>query len=277
MDQTSLKGSETVSYPIASQEAKIILITPSRITKLLFSIVGFLLVAHLIGVWLVNMFENGPLRWLAKMFHKRFNLVNEMNFPSFFSATILFFAAVLLFLIYKLKSRENEKRYKNHWLILSLFFLFLCFDEFASIHEELMPPMSTRFSGYFSEWLPYGWVVPYSILALVIVILFLKFVFSLPVKTRNLILLSGAIYVLAAVGCEIIEGYYFKVDGENSFYIKLFIIIEEIMEMVGIAIFIYALLDYIVASYPKLTICLNKTRNAEGSSLVFDKYNDTSQ
>jgi hypothetical protein len=70
---------------------------------------------------------------------------------------------------------------------------------------------------------------------------------SLPSKVRNLFIVAGCVYVSGALGCELIEGFYKKnYPGDNSI-MGLYVVIEEIFEMIGITIFVYALLDYVAS------------------------------
>jgi len=104
-----------------------------------------------------------------------------------------------------------------------------------------------------SGYLSYVWILPYGLFVLVTGVFFVRFVFSLPVKTRKLFIISGSIYVLATIGFEIPEGRVVAVYGATSYY-YLLCSLEEFLEMVGVIIFIYALLDYTSLFKPPVQI-----------------------
>jgi hypothetical protein len=67
----------------------------------------------------------------------------------------------------------------------------------------------------------------------------------LPARTRRLFLAAGAIFVAGAIGVEAVSGMQASLHGEQNLTYHLVITVEELLEMTGIVIFIYALLDYI--------------------------------
>ena len=73
----------------------------------------------------------------------------------------------------------------------------------------------------------------------------MKFVFNLPSKTRILFLIAGSVYVSGAVGMELIREFYSKLYADNITFVTIIITIEELLEMTGVVIFIYALMSYI--------------------------------
>lgn len=77
-------------------------------------------------------------------------------------------------------------------------------------------------------------------------IVFLPFLIKLPSKTRNRFLIAGGVYIEGALIIEIIQSiYYGQVSEPNGYlYLTLFMT-EECGEMVGIALFIAALLHFI--------------------------------
>ena len=60
-----------------------------------------------------------------------------------------------------------------------------------------------------------------------------------------LFLISGTTFFLGAVGFEMLGGQEHELHGNNGLYYSLLYTCEEFFEMLGIAIFIYTLLEYI--------------------------------
>jgi hypothetical protein len=106
-------------------------------------------------------------------------------------------------------------------------------DEAISIHERVF------------DHLYYSWKIPGVIAVLIFGLIFLRFVVLLPTKTRYLFIIAGVLFVAGALGFEYVAFKYWE-QGNNirSMAFALFSTIEEFLEMIGIVIFIYALIDY---------------------------------
>jgi ABC-type amino acid transport system permease subunit len=179
----------------------------------------------------------------------------EQNVPTLFSTLILVAASALLYYVHVLQRQRNAKA-SRHWVILSCAFLYLAVDEFAELHEKLSKPTQTLsgfLPGSFEHW---GWVLPYALLVLVAIAYFLPFYFRLPRRFQVYFAVAAVAYVGGALGCEVLEGMYQAVShkdletarGEIPFV--LLVSIEEVLEMGGVSLLIYALLEYIEGITP---------------------------
>jgi hypothetical protein len=226
--------------------SNILIITPNKFLKLSAFLTFFFLVCHLIGIYAITKY---PHLHIANMINKFFNLDEEATFPAFFSSVLLLLSSILLFVI---STQKQGEKYHRRWQVLGLVFLFLCLDEIISIHEEVgvevqLRLLNQRGFGDLHGFFYYSWVIPYAVFFLAVALYFFKFVLSLPPKIRNLFILAGCIYVLGALGCELIGGFYIKNYPRNYSMIGLYVVIEEIFEMVGITIFVYALLLHVAS------------------------------
>jgi len=195
------------------------------------------------------------LRAVNEILDSLFKLTGEFNFPTLFSSLILLLAGFFLFLIYL---TTEVKKYKPYWITLGIIFLFLACDESFKIHEGLSQLIRNNYKVEGS--IRYGtWVIPYLLFSFVLGLLYLRFILSLPQFTKILVIVSGSIYVGGAAGFELIEGYLHMKTGEESVIYKFFHWSQEILEMIGIILFNYALLDYL--SLRKIT--LEITRNED--------------
>lgn len=116
------------------------------------------------------------------------------------------------------------------------------------LHDNL-----DRFSASLEQILPvatFVWIIPASIVTLVIVGLLLRMVLSLPRKSRNGLIAGGAIFMFGTILVEGLGGvYYFALGGEEVAsvtysYIAL-TMFEEFCEMTGVALAIAAMLHLI--------------------------------
>ena len=79
----------------------------------------------------------------------------------------------------------------------------------------------------------------------VLILTYLKFILSLPNRTKFWLILSGTVYILGAIGMELIGGYRVELYGYNDSIYIVIATIEEMLEMTGTILFIYTLLEYL--------------------------------
>ncbi|MBL3657625.1 hypothetical protein [Fulvivirga sediminis] len=175
----------------------------------------------------------------------------EQNIPSYFSSLLLLSVSVLL--IYIARSKKASSYYKQ-WFGLGLIFAFLAIDEAVSIHEILIGPMRYFFNldGMFY----YAWVIPYGIIFLLIGIYYIKFLFSLPKSYTKKFIVSAAIFLLGALGMEMVGSSYVSSNGGKDLTYGLLCTVEETLEMVGMSYFIYTLLSYMSVGLSQSTFKL---------------------
>ena len=224
-------------------------LTRKSLLRYLVAISLSLLFLHLFGLWLGgNLQKHIPF----------FDLNYEKNYPAFFSAIYLAFSGYLCRLVACEKQREGEQ-FCSHWSWLSIIFYFLAFDEFFLIHDRLNQPIRTALNldGAFY----FAWVIPYSLLLVVFALYFYKFVVQgLPVKVRNRFVLSGFLFVLGALGVEMLGAGRAEAFGRSDIWYTILTTIEESLEILGINLFIYFLYCYIEENHPKSRIKRNSVR-----------------
>ena len=211
-------------------------IEPRRAALALFAVAVMLLAAHFAMMFSRFVLDHGQLLGLVDTF----NLNVENNVPTFFSAFLLLSCAVTLAVVARMPANSASDR--RHWNGLGLVFLFLALDEDASIHELFINPLK-----YFlpdTGILHFGWIVPYAVLALVVGVVYLRFVLRLPEPTRSLVFASGCVYLTGAFAFEMVGGWYVsEVSGWMDFPYMTIVAGEEFLEMCGAILFLYALLD----------------------------------
>ena len=201
----------------------------------------FLLAANLLGIFSKLNLGHDQIYGLVPLFD--FN--TEKNIPTLYSSIALLVASGLLAFI-ATKNRQANTSYIP-WLGLSLIFAYLSIDETASIHESSGQAIKQNFVT--SGAVFYAWVIPYSVAVAIFAAVYAKFVFNLPKSSRNLFVASGVIYVVGAMGFEILGGYQFQISGTWTWNYCLLYTCEEFLEMLGIALFNYALLRHIVEHF----------------------------
>ena len=230
-----------------------LLLTPRTITVFLLVITFILVIAHVIAVSLeINLPEESKIRRVIVQY---FYFGSEANFPTYFSALLLLVSSILSFYIYKIDSLRNDIKNLKYWRSISLILLFLSMDEAVQIHEQMMSVMHYLIPNL-PDILASAWVIPYALIFLFIAFFFSKFILSLPYKTRNLIILAGLTFVTGAIALEVFESYLYNEYGAKHFTFLIAVTLEELLEMAGIVLFIYALLDYILLRFTRLRVTI---------------------
>jgi len=233
----------------------IISVSPKRVAFSLSIWVLFFAVAGCI-VQVLRYGFNYQERWISL-----FNLDREINYPSWYSSFTLLFCAILLGIIASAKKKQGD-RYFGHWKALGFIFVFFSLDEILSLHEILIINdlrKALDLGGLFY----FIWVIPGAIFVVVTGLAYLKFLRHLPRKTRHFFLLAGSIYVGGALGMEMVCGYYADAVGQRNLIYGLMASVEEILEMVGAIVFIYALLSYIGSYLENIDLRVKIVENQE--------------
>lgn len=221
---------------------------PKKITRFLVILVSSLLVCSLFFQFCLYFLPDFPLRDGLALLS---NVDKEQSIPTLYSWSALLFCAGLLSVIAQAKKAAGD-RYVNYWRVLAVIFAYISLDEATSIHERFIGPLRTSLNT--SGFLYYAWVIPGAICVLIFVLGFFKFTTALPPKTKRLFWTAGVVFVGGAIGMELVSGVYADVHGINNFTISVTTSIEEFMEMIGIVIFIYALLSYISSELKGLSL-----------------------
>ena len=198
-----------------------------------------------------------------------FDVGEERSIPTWFESIQFLLCSILLAVIAVAKKQRND-RYSLHWSVLSVILLLLSLDEVASIHEAI-GAQSERLLHTTTGLTPGGaisffWVVPGAVFVIIVLLAYLRFLAHLPRTTRRLFLFAGALFVLGALGLEMLSAQVVSSSGGIANWIEassggivgresasaiptilkgLQTSVEEMFEMLGLTAFVYALLAYI--------------------------------
>lgn len=179
------------------------------------------------------------------------DLDHEANLPSWFTSLLLAANAGLLVLITLATAARRAGSRVLYWGGLAFIFFLLSFDETAAIHERSITPLRTALD--LTGVLYYSWVIPAAICVAIFCLTYASFLFSLPRRTAGLFILAGATYVGGALGLELVGGAYVSAVGLDFSY-AMITSTEEALELFGLTIFLFALLDYLRLEFGKLTL-----------------------
>ena len=213
-------------------------LTPRAVARCLLTIVCALAAAHLAGQWSTFVLQHDRLMGIIP----QFSLNEELNVPSFYSGGAILLAAALVGVVAAAKRKAGEAH--GGWIFLAFTMLFLSFDEFFSVHERFNIPV--RNALHTSGVLYLAWVIPYATLAAFVGVACWKTVMSLPAGIRGRMFVSGLTYVFGAAGMEMLGAPHWVVNwGAGDLVYAFYSTSEEVLEMVGIVMFIHAMLLYL--------------------------------
>lgn len=249
--------------PLERRPQFFVSLSPHKIVLVLLFIIMILMLMHLTtqGIRLFTGHDH------QRGFAHQFNLGDENNIPTWFASSMLFLCSALLALIW-LRTKQMAGLYSAHWFVLSITFFGLSVDESASLHEMILDPIGIQvtsdwirekiqINGYFT----FGWVIPATVFVIAFGLSYVGFLRYLPTATRWLFLLAGFIYVGGALGFEMLEANEWSSAGTKTLFYAVCVAIEEGLEMVGILIFIHALLSHLAMHTGTVTLVLQNNSN----------------
>jgi len=203
---------------------------PEKAAWFLFAIMITLLVAHVIAMQLIfnETLETSAKFGLEYWHLSVFDLDEEESFGTWFSAIILLIASTLL--LYQAGAlRARQDAWYRWWLVLGWTFCLLSIDEVVGLHELMNTIVESH-----------SWTIAGIGVLVFIGLAYLPFLWHYRGRSAILFIIAGAIFGGGAVGIE-----HFSGTDLNSLRYNMSTALEEGMEMLGIVIFIYALLDFI--------------------------------
>lgn len=218
-------------------------ISKPRTTRLLVATVAAL---HVLNIPAVLFRYVWPSDW-ARHYIAFFGVSGEGKLPTFYSGLTLLAAAALLGLI-AAHERQRGGRFNRHWAALALIFILMAMDEMVSIHELSTGTLRLHL-GITGGPLYHAWVVPAVVFLVFMAAAYFRFLLALPGRSRTLFLIAGALYVGGALGMEMAGGAYLAARGQDLTY-GVLASLEEVLEMAGIVVFLYGLMDHLERHAP---------------------------
>ena len=214
-------------------------LSPTGYVRLMLGIIGVLFVCNFAGTEIAAHTNTQPLKAIAGLAM----MDHETSVPTLFNYLLILINAMLLGVIAN-RSFAVHDRWRWHWVILCAIFLLLSYDEAAQLHERLSSVGAhlVEAKGIFR----FAWIVPMGAAVTVFSLGFLNFLLHRPRQIAGLMIVSGAIYVMGAMGIEMLGGLYVSAHGmaesQGSVGFELLCGVEESLEMLGMALFGFTLL-----------------------------------
>ena len=237
----------------------------SAFIRLLVFFISILLITHCLSIYLLIEFPNAKDdgSFYGKLI-QLFNFDIEANLPTFFSSLLLLLNGLLLsFIAYT--HRKTKTKYLP-WVGMAFIFFFLSLDEMITIHEHLIQPTRDLFGT--SGYLYYAWIIPYGILAILLGIVYSRFLLRLPKRVLLLFILAAVVFLSGAIGMESISAMQHDQYGMDNIVYHMMYTVEELLEMSGSTIFCFALLTYIGITFKSFSLKFQQTPEIKSTPKV---------
>jgi hypothetical protein len=229
--------SRAATDAFARPQAPDLTIDPRHVLRVLIGIIAALAFASTTAGTMLYLF-----RWPEESFGyemvKLFWLDTEHNIPTLYQCAVMFAASGLFFLLGQ-KYRRERIAPAAGWYALAAAFTFLAWDEGAQIHETVGIHFGTSYGG--------SWLYFYAPAAAAFAAMLVPFLLRLPSRTRYLLIASGATFVAGAVVVEFFGQLYADAYGRTRPIYAGLATVEEVLEMLGVALLIYTLLEHLGA------------------------------
>lgn len=246
MSATAIKQIHAEARP--EPETFRVIIHRRTVTRILLATVGLLTLLSLAGQ--VSRFYLGMPYLLG--FVPLFYVDMEGNVPTWYETMALAFASLLAGLL-ALSALRARAPFARHWLAIALLLLFMSVDEAARLHEATMNPLQRVIGPVEGAWQPI-WVVVGIAAACIVAALFLRFFLHLPRRDQVQVFAAAALFVTGAVVVEMVSSSLFhelySLTWTASFPYALFAHLEELLEMLGVVVFIDFLLRRLAGTGP---------------------------
>lgn len=215
-------------------------LNPERILKILLIAMAVVLIGHIVAA---------VLRWTVPLgdgfaLSLGFDVDQEISVPTWFSQTYLLIASGAALMV-GLTRRSKQLGHHRPWFGIAAILALMSLDEGSSLHELIAAPLGRQLETE-GTWLYFAWVLVGLVLVALVALLYVRFWWRLPRRTRILVASAALLYVGGAIGLEILGGYRITTVGVDVVYMFL-AGTEETLEMLGAIVAVYAFLDYLRA------------------------------
>ena len=211
--------------------------------KVALCLEGFTLLLALISV------AGQMLRYLS-VYDEAFGLIpltnisHALSIPTIYTVLLLFITSLMLSLISILKHSRKDK-FRWQWSFLSFMFFYISLNKGTLVHSLVTRPVRKFLRINFPD-LPRSTLdVTVVFLVLVLVCFYIKFLIALPKRTKLLILVSLAVYLVGFRGINAMAAGFADIYGKDNLNYNLIVTLKKVVEMSGMMLGIYTILDFL--------------------------------
>lgn len=177
----------------------------------------------------------------------RFDLGHEPSLPQLVSSIGHLGCCFLMSLIGLIEWKARNPIVRS-WVFLACVSLYMSIDESIMIHEMIDRPLKEQFGLGHYLFLPWTLVAMLAVVG--VGLASIRLLRIVDATTRTLFVVSGIVFVAGAVGMETVAGMIFSKAGSEELGVQTMAhvisqAIEEGLEFSGVAIFFWALVNYL--------------------------------
>jgi hypothetical protein len=223
-----------------------IILSPKKIAGTLLGAATFIALVNVVSD-LYAQFSGGE----SLRFSRLFSFDDKITIPTWYSSSLMLLCALLCGAI-ACDSRAKSDRQSGYWAFFSLVFLLFSLDEVTALHLRL-----DFISRYMFQLGGFRYGLYLLLVAAIAATVWIcrKFFAQLPSQTRWQ-LGAGSFFYIAAIVVDQLDKRIWR--GQDLYTVAhapgLFTAVDELLELVGLVVFIYALLTYIGKSIKELQI-----------------------
>ncbi len=225
--------------------------------RIIYTVVIFCLASEVVIV-VLDILMNLAEFWYLEKFKKLSNVALEKSFGTWFSVVQNFIVAItaLIISLHHKYISDHKGRFAG-WILIAIFFAYISLDDHLVLHERISGTFGPMiFNSLFSRpvTMPtYEWLFLLGpFFGAFGVFLFVFLYRQLKQKKYRLTLITGLLLWVAAVILDAWDGtsdpydWFLKITGFKGIYIMhFFMLIEEMLEMLGSTLFLYLFLSHI--------------------------------
>lgn len=224
-------------------------IRPAKVLKFLVATSCVVVAMGTLANVFIYQIASSPDEPLARV-AKRFDLVNEPSLHQWYGCLIFSISSALLAVI-AIKQWTIRDVNRFHWAALAMIFLGLSIDDAVMIHEMAVNPVKNYLGT--SGVLSIAWIIPGALFVVIVAAAYAGFLARLDRRTRWLMIFSGAIFVSGAIVMEMPGGVFYEQYRFSTWHYITSYAIEELLELTGISLFVFTLLDFIRRTFGGIT------------------------
>jgi hypothetical protein len=212
--------------------------TPKGITSYLLSITGILLTANFFVVHRKLVAPDPVLRG----FRAAFYFGGEANFPSFFTALLIFACALILWKASELPM--NSKRESSCFRMLSVFVLLLTLEHFFGVHELFFDATGQVLGIAFSQYFQLTWFIISALFFLAISVCIVVGFLFLPARLKVNFFTSAILYASGVIVRTVIQPSIHVAATYKDVFISLTETFSLLLQMIAVISFLHVLLSF---------------------------------
>jgi len=212
--------------------------TGHRLARVLAVVAVAVVAVSLLTRWLAYRREIATPGIAPPWWLQYFDVNTEMNLPTWFAGGLLVVTGVVTLVVAGLH-RPTHPRVARFLGLLGVGLLALSLDELTGLHERL--------GGVVDSGLHFTWVLPGLALAAVALVLLVRGLRAVSPADRRPFLLAAVLFFTGALVLETVSGQVLLAHGDRAGYL-LVTAAEELLEMLGVVVALYAVLRLVRSS-----------------------------